>query len=107
MVQSGGSRPAPGTATEADVLIRPNGEKRLLELVDGVLVEKAMGYFESRLAAVLIFFLESFLEQNDIGFVLGVDARSVSRPVESGMGELLVNAGSGRKANAGKSKRET
>jgi hypothetical protein len=36
--------PAPGTATEADVLMRPNGEKRLFELVDGVLVEKPMGY---------------------------------------------------------------
>ena len=33
------SVPAPGTATEADVFRRPGGEKRLYELVDGVLVE--------------------------------------------------------------------
>ena len=42
--------PAPGTATEADVLVYPRGEKRLYELVDGVLVEKPMGYYESLLA---------------------------------------------------------
>jgi Uma2 family endonuclease len=66
--------PAPGTATESDVLLRPNGEKRLFELVDGVLVEKPMGYYESLLAALLIGFLRSFLEQNDLGIVLGADA---------------------------------
>jgi hypothetical protein len=38
--------PAPGMATEADVLIRPNGEKHFFELVEGVLVEKPMGYYE-------------------------------------------------------------
>ncbi len=46
--------PAPGTDTEADVLVHPHGEKRLCELVDGVLVEKPMGYYESRWAAILI-----------------------------------------------------
>ena len=66
-------QPPPGTATEADVLLRPHGEKRLLELVDGVLVEKAMGYYESRLAAILIYLIELFLEQDDLGIVLGAD----------------------------------
>ncbi len=38
-------RPAPGTATEEDVLaIRHSPERRLCEVVDGVLVEKAMGF---------------------------------------------------------------
>ncbi len=64
-------QPAPGTATEADVLAPPGGVKRLCELVDGVLVEKPMGYYESRLAVVLIYMLERFLEQNDLGIVLG------------------------------------
>ena len=41
------------TATEADVLLRPKGEKRLFELVDGVLVEKALGIYEARLALIL------------------------------------------------------
>ncbi len=66
--------PAPGTATEADVLVYPRGEKRLYELVDGVLVEKPMGYYESLLAAILIGFLSSFLEAHDLGLVLGADA---------------------------------
>jgi Uma2 family endonuclease len=66
--------PPPGTATEADVLARPGGVKRLCELVDGVLVEKPMGYYESRLAAVLIYLLEHFLSQHDQGIVLGADA---------------------------------
>lgn len=64
-------RPLPGTATEADVLARPNGVKRLCELIDGVLVEKAMGFYESRLAAVLISYLEVFLGTHDLGIVTG------------------------------------
>lgn len=73
-------QPPPGTATEADVLLRPNGEKRLFELVDGVLVEKPMGLYESRLAAVLVYLLEQFLEQHDLGFVFGADATMRLRP---------------------------
>ena len=42
--------PAPGTATEKDVLEVEVRENRLCELVDGTLVEKAMGFEESRLA---------------------------------------------------------
>ena len=42
--------PAPGTATEADVLEAERRYNRLYELVDGVLVEKAMGFSESLLA---------------------------------------------------------
>jgi Uma2 family endonuclease len=72
--------PPPGTATEADVLVRPNGEKRLCELVDGVLVEKTMGYYESLLAALLIGFLNAYLTQHDIGFVMGADATLRLRP---------------------------
>jgi hypothetical protein len=36
--------PAPGTATEKDVLEAEARENRLCELVDGTLVEKAMGF---------------------------------------------------------------
>src|SRR4051812_33822569 len=66
--------PHPGSATEADVLRRPGGEKRLYELVDGVLVEKPMGFYESILAAFLISRLEAYLQSNPIGLVLGADA---------------------------------
>jgi Uma2 family endonuclease len=63
--------PAPGMATEADVLARPGGEKRIYELVDGILVEKPMGYYESLLAGILIQLLRNFLDQHDLGIVLG------------------------------------
>jgi Uma2 family endonuclease len=65
------SRPAPGSATEADVLARPYGEKRLYELVDGTLVEKPMGYYESMLAGILIHFLRLYLAEHNLGIVLG------------------------------------
>src|SRR2546422_9004603 len=64
-------QPAPGTATEADVLFHLEGEKRLFELVDGVLVEKAMGLYESILAGVLIGFLQVFLKEHNLGVVAG------------------------------------
>jgi len=45
--------PAPTTATEGDLLEASRKHDKLLELVDGVLVEKAMGYRESLLALLL------------------------------------------------------
>jgi Uma2 family endonuclease len=66
--------PAPGLATEADVFTRPGGEKRLYELVDGVLIEKTMGYYESLLAMVLGRLLGAFVEEHALGIVLGADA---------------------------------
>src|SRR5437879_3641275 len=65
------AHPAPGTATEDDVLVLLEGEKKLFELVDGVLVEKAMGLYESILAGILIGFLRAFLEEHNLGFVAG------------------------------------
>src|SRR5437588_9594156 len=67
------ARPAPGTATEADVLRRPGGEKRLYELVDGVLVEKPMGFYEAVMAGVLIRLLGTFVDGRDLGIVLPAD----------------------------------
>jgi Uma2 family endonuclease len=61
----------PGTATEEDVLAVYAREKRLCELVEGVLVEKAMGYYESRLAIILGHLLETFLDQHPLGIVAG------------------------------------
>lgn len=65
--------PPPGTATEADVLNVHDHEDRLCELVDGVLVEKAMGFRESYLAAVLIRILGGFVERWNLGLVTGAD----------------------------------
>jgi Uma2 family endonuclease len=65
--------PLPGTATEDDVIHAETRYNRLCELIDGTLVEKPMGYYESRLGAVLIGFLELFLTDNDLGIILASD----------------------------------
>lgn len=65
-------RPPPGTATEADVLPALDGpKKRCCELVDGVLVEKAMGYWKSVLAGFLGDHLRAFVRKNKLGNVSG------------------------------------
>jgi Uma2 family endonuclease len=68
-------QPFLGTATEQDVIAAEAAlDKRLCELVDGTLVEKALGYYESRLAVVLSYFIETYLGENDRGICLGADA---------------------------------
>ena len=68
------ARPAPGTAMPCDVLRLCDGEpKRLCELVDGVLVEKAMGQRESRLAVFLIGLLCDYMKENNLGILTGAD----------------------------------
>jgi len=65
--------PFPGTATEKDVLEAERRFGRICELVDGVLVEKTMGYYESRVAVAVSFFLELHLRDKNLGIVLGAD----------------------------------
>ena len=65
--------PAPGTATERDVIRIHDREGRLFELVDGVLVEKGMGYDESRFAMLLVMYLGNFIVERDLGAFLGPD----------------------------------
>ena len=65
--------PSPGTATEKDVIKVHDRTNRLCELVDGVLVEKVMGFDESRFAVLLVSFLFNHLRQHDIGTLLGAD----------------------------------
>jgi Uma2 family endonuclease len=65
--------PPPGTATEQDVITLEVRENRLFELVDGVLVEKAMGFYESFLAMRLARFLLAFVERHALGIVAGAD----------------------------------
>jgi len=66
-------RPPPGEATENDVLALHDKENRLFELVDGVLVEKAMGFRESILAVFIITALETFVRRGNLGVVAGAD----------------------------------
>lgn len=64
-------RPAPGAATEEDMLAIHDREGRLYELIDGVLVEKAMGLRESYLAIVLSTILWNFVQSRNLGLVTG------------------------------------
>lgn len=67
--------PYPGTATEADQLRYIDGEpKRLVELIDGILVEKAMGQREALLAATLIYLLMDYVRPRRLGVIGGADA---------------------------------
>jgi Uma2 family endonuclease len=66
-------KPHPGTATVQDVVDILERENRLFELVDGVLVEKAVGFYEGRLAALIVYFIEDFLEDHDLGIAVGAD----------------------------------
>jgi Uma2 family endonuclease len=65
--------PAPGTATEEDALRMAEGG-RLCELVDGILIEKDMGYPQSRLALWIGHLLLTYLSRNNIGDAAGADA---------------------------------
>ena len=65
--------PPPGTATEQDVITLEGRENRLFELIDGILVEKVVGFYESFLAMRLARFLMLFVEQHDLGIVAGAD----------------------------------
>jgi Uma2 family endonuclease len=63
--------PTPGTATEQDVIAILEHERRGCELVDGVVVEKSMGLYESFLALALAHFIQSYLDDDDLGIVAG------------------------------------
>jgi Uma2 family endonuclease len=75
--------PQPGTATEQDVIDLDAHEDRLYELVDGVLVEKPMGFDEGALGLSLGRYLLGFVEPRRLGWVSGADGmmRIVRRQV--------------------------
>ncbi len=66
-------RPAPGTATKQDLLALEGMSDRIYELIDGVLVEKPMGYYESVVAATIVHILKSFIAAGKLGLVSGSD----------------------------------
>jgi Uma2 family endonuclease len=66
--------PPPGQATRKDLLLLLERDKVLCELIDGTLVEKAMGQLESSLAVWLSHFLCVYLDSHPIGHVFGADA---------------------------------
>jgi Uma2 family endonuclease len=73
------ARPAPGTATLADVQ-RLRNERVCCELIHGTLVSKVMGFHESRLAMYLGHLLLTFVMPRNLGIVTGPDGAMELRP---------------------------
>lgn len=65
--------PSPGTATVQDVIDVQCREGRLCELVEGVLLEKTVGYTESRLAVWLAGLLNLVVVPRNLGIITGPD----------------------------------
>ena len=65
------SFPAPGTATIQDLLDSTVTGGRICELVEGILVEKAMGYRADSVGTRLILLLGAFLEEHNLGALSG------------------------------------
>ena len=71
-------RPYPGTATIQDVIDLEQKEDVRCELVEGVLVEKVMGYTESQLALFLGGLLNAFVIPRNLGIVTGPDGARIA-----------------------------
>jgi Uma2 family endonuclease len=65
--------PPPGEATEADVIELHERHDRLCELIDGTLVEKAIGWQEAEMAIIIATLLRNFVAANRLGKVFGPD----------------------------------
>jgi len=66
--------PPPGTATEQDLIdLLEAANKRLVELVDGVPVEKPTGFREAILAGVILQLIWNYLDEHDLGVAAGAD----------------------------------
>lgn len=72
--------PPLGQATEHDAAESKNLHGAICELVDGTLVEKPMGFYESHLGHILAFFIESYLTHHRLGFVVGESGASRTIP---------------------------
>jgi Uma2 family endonuclease len=67
--------PGFGSATEEDVIrLLEAPDKRICELIDGVLVEKPMGFKESTIASLIIQHIWNFLDEDDLGIAFSPDA---------------------------------
>jgi Uma2 family endonuclease len=74
--------PPPGEATEADVIELHERHDRLCELIDGTLVEKAMGWKEAELAIIIARLLGNFVAANRLGKVFGPDGMLRLEPAQ-------------------------
>jgi len=65
--------PSPGTATVDDLMESNTHRKPLCELIDQSLVEKAVGFESSVVAATILAILHNFVAPRRLGFVAGAD----------------------------------
>ncbi len=73
--------PSFGKATEEDVhRLLEAPDKRICELIDGVLVEKPMGFKESTLASIIVQQIWNYLDKDDRGVAFSPDAPMRIRP---------------------------
>ncbi len=72
--------PPLGHATEHDAAESKNLHGAICELVDGTLVEKPMGFYESHLGMILGGYLHAYLINHSIGFVVGESGASRTIP---------------------------
>jgi Uma2 family endonuclease len=63
--------PAPGTATVEDVVDFDAHQDQLCELIDGTLVRKVVGFYESFLASRLMVLISQFVAEHRLGIVAG------------------------------------
>lgn len=73
-------RPTPGQATEDDLLDYMNRTGRCCELVDNVLVEKAMGLGESGIASWITMLLGAYILPRSLGYTFGEAGITRLRP---------------------------
>jgi Uma2 family endonuclease len=73
-------QPYPGTATVADAVESRERFQSSCELVHGILVAKTMGYYESKVALALAYFLLRYLEDHPLGEVAGMDGPCETLP---------------------------
>jgi Uma2 family endonuclease len=73
-------KPMPGEATEADLLDRMDRTGKTCELIDGVLVEKAMGRGEAFLAGWITRCLDVYVVPRNLGYFAPADGIVRLRP---------------------------
>ena len=69
-------------ATEEDVVRLHEKEDVLCELIDGILVEKTVGFNESVVASVIIELLSAFVRKKKLGVVAGADGMMRLAPAQ-------------------------
>jgi Uma2 family endonuclease len=66
--------PQPGMATKAEIEAIRARTDRTYELIDGVLVEKAVGHYESILAMLIGHRISAYMDAHNVGTIAGADS---------------------------------